>query len=257
MDDQIADAEPEITTREESFGRRFLRIFVRVLLVVILGTVIGVALYLSVPALYRQFIEPVQGNSQRIDALEESLAQMQVNTREQHSAISRDLAEIEGGLASQREDMAEVEAQGEVIVDRLEEYGDDLDELPSLFNRIEDLEDDLGAMGSRLDDLEQALQDEVIPAQYLGRQIQLLRAMELVTRARLWLMQGNLGMAAEDVLAAKEILEVQDVDAMEGGSLTPIIVRLDAILAEIDLRPVIAADDLEVVWQLLLFATAP
>jgi hypothetical protein len=39
--------------------------------------------------------------------------------------------------------------------------------------------------------------------------------------------------------------------------VTNIVARLDQALLAIDLTPVVAADDLEIVWQLLTLATAP
>jgi chromosome segregation ATPase len=257
MEEQIVDAESESTEKNAGLGNRILRVFVRILLVVILGTIIGVILYLGVPALYREWIEPIQAYAQRIDALEEDMAQFQVDMRTQRSTISTDLAEIEGGLASQHEDIAELQALGETMGGHLEAYSDEFSEIPSLIGRMEELEKNLDEWGTRLDALEQALQDEVIPTQHLERQIQLLCAMEWISRARLWMIQGNFGMAEQDIVEAKEILEVLDADAMEGESLTPMIERLDEVLVEIELRPVIAANDLEIVWQFLLFATAP
>jgi hypothetical protein len=58
-------------------------------------------------------------------------------------------------------------------------------------------------------------------------------------------------------LDAKEILETFDVETMEDELLTSLIQRLDQVIFEIQLSPAIAEDDLEIVWQLLLLATAP
>jgi hypothetical protein len=81
--------------------------------------------------------------------------------------------------------------------------------------------------------------------------------MELITRARFWMLQGNLGEAAEDLELAKGILETLSDRSVDGEALLTMIDRLDQVLLEISLNPIIAADDLEIVWQLLFLATEP
>jgi hypothetical protein len=122
---------------------------------------------------------------------------------------------------------------------------------------MEDLEERYRALESRYESLEETLLAEESPYERLETQIQLLRAMELVTRARFWMVQGNLGEASEDLTLAKGVLENLEVEDSDRESLLLIIDRLDQVLFEISLNPIIAADDLEIVWQLLLLATEP
>ena len=68
---------------------------------------------------------------------------------------------------------------------------------------------------------------------------------------------ANLGKAAEDLELAKGILEALSVGAVEEQALLTMIDRLEQVLLGISLNPIIAADDLEIVWQLLLLATEP
>lgn len=242
---------------ERSLGSRILSVSLRLLLVILLGGAIGVGIYYGIPALYRDFIQPIQTNTQRISALEETLARTQVDIRERHSTLSTSVIEVEGDVAKQREGLAELQAQGDGLGSRIEDLDSGLEEMQSLSDHLQKLEENLNELDSRLGSLEKAFEEDDPPIEHLQYQIQLLRVMELVTRSRYWMIQDNNGKASEDLLAAKGILEALDEKFQEEELLDSIIERLDQVLFEIPLSPIIAADDLEIVWQLLLLATEP
>ncbi|OGO19719.1 MAG: hypothetical protein A2Z14_00680 [Chloroflexi bacterium RBG_16_48_8] len=242
---------------ERSAGSRILGLFLRFFFVTLVGIAIGVGAYYGIPALYKDFIQPVQINTQRVAELEESLAQLQVDFLEKQSSLSTSFAKVEGEVAGQHEDLAVLQAQGQGLETRMDEVQSELEGVQSLSDRLRETEESLEDLGKRLGALEAALEEEDPPIEQIQRQIELLRVMELVTRARLWLIQDNLGKAVDDLAIAKEILENLNADAQEDEVIMPIIERLDQILFEIPLSPVIAADDLEIVWQYLILATAP
>ena len=257
MEEQVEVVEVREVPNELSFGKRFLRFLLRLFVVVIIGVALGIGAYYGLPALYRDFIEPIQSNSDRIAALEESVARVQVDFREKNAMIVSDLAGVEGELAQQREDLSELTVGEEGLVSRVTDIEQAMEENELLSNRIEDLEESQRALVVRFDALEESIGDREIPYERLATQLQLLRVMELVTRARLWMMQGNLGEASEDITFAKDVLEALEIDDGDEETLILIVDRLDQVLLEISLNPIIAADDLEIVWQYLLLATEP
>jgi len=91
----------------------------------------------------------------------------------------------------------------------------------------------------------------------LARQIKLLRAMELLSRARLFLYQSNFGLAEQDIQAAREILAAVQPSAPLplGSELSEIVERLDMCLSRLPDFPVPASDDLDIAWQILLQVT--
>jgi DNA repair exonuclease SbcCD ATPase subunit len=243
---------------EKSLASRLFRFLIRLFFVVLLGAAIGIGAYYGVPALYRNFIEPIQTNSSKIVALEEALESDAVEIREKFSGFSSDISQIEGTLAEQREDLATLQSQAEGLGSKIEDLHSELDAVQSIFEQLQTTEDKLEALDGRLGNLEAAFEEEEEPPiDNLQKQIQLLRVMELVTRSRYWMIQNNLGMVTEDLLDAKEILESLDVKTMDEELLESLIQRIDQVLFEIPLSPIIAGDDLEIVWQLLLLATAP
>jgi hypothetical protein len=72
-------------------------------------------------------------------------------------------------------------------------------------------------------------------------------------RARLWLIENNAGLAAEEVEAARTALArvAAVAPAEEVAPLQAVLDRLTLTQEDLQFRPLIAADDLEIAWQLL------
>src|SRR3972149_11683088 len=83
--------------RRGSYFGRVIRFLMRLLLVVLLGAGVGAAAYFGAPALYHNYIEPVQVNSQRIALLEAEMAQGQADNDKRDADVGERLARVEGG----------------------------------------------------------------------------------------------------------------------------------------------------------------
>lgn len=88
----------------------------------------------------------------------------------------------------------------------------------------------------------------------LTYQTDLIRAMELLSRARLFLYQSNFGLARSDVQTARDVLvELQSTaPASKQQDLSEAIFRLDLALQNLPDFPVAASDDLDIAWQILM-----
>ena len=88
----------------------------------------------------------------------------------------------------------------------------------------------------------------------LSYQTNLIRALELLSRARLFLYQSNFGLARLDVQAARNILAKMQATAPESKQqdLAEAIFRLDLVLKNLPAFPVAASDDLDIAWQVLI-----
>jgi hypothetical protein len=87
----------------------------------------------------------------------------------------------------------------------------------------------------------------------LRRDLTLVKAMNLLARARLLLVQSNYGLAQTDLQAARELLVAPsgEVSDDQAAVVAAIVARLDAALANLPEAPVAAADELDGAWQLL------
>ncbi|MBL7198886.1 MAG: hypothetical protein ISS56_01920 [Anaerolineae bacterium] len=100
--------------------------------------------------------------------------------------------------------------------------------------------------------LDAELHGERSPA-ILYQELQLIKAMGFLIRARLLLVQNNLGLAQSDIRSGRDLLVAlqSDVPPVQAQALAVIVSRLDAALEDLPDAPVAAVDELEGAWLLL------
>ena len=258
MENETEVAEQVSEQGQVSAFSRVMRFILRLIFVVVFGIVIGAALYLGVPTLYRSTIEPMQANTERIEELQETLAIGLSTSEKQVKRLGERLVEAEGRLAEQGEITAALQAELDGIGVVLDDQTDELSKIRIMSDRLKDITSDLDETIDRVELLEVALSEVQFPAVEFRRQVRMISAMTMITKARLWLIQDNLGQAAEEISAARELLANSIVDMnVVDEELTQIIERLDLALADIRTMPIVAADELEIAWKLLVEATTP
>lgn len=231
-----AEEKTKNETMRQALGQMARRFVLAVLRLIIIAAVIGgcgALIFYGAPFLYENFFRPVEQNASQLNdialrqrQLEFQIMDMQTHLatlEAAHTAQSGTLAEIasgiqtlEAGQTTQRESLAAFEA------------------------RLQTLE---GADAERNDALAE-----------LTYQSNLLQAMELLSRARLFLYQSNYGLARLDVQAARDALAEMQSAAPDSKrmDLTEAIFRLDLALKNLPDFPVAASDDLDIAWQILL-----
>ena len=240
---------------------RILRTFLRIVIAVVIGLALGGGLYYGALRIYREAIEPIQSYGSRIDDLESSLAQLQDKLRTDSAEIGARQAEIEGGLAEQSEAVASAIALIEAAQTELREQRAALRAMGDLQGELEDVSLALGAVALQVEQLEADILSGDLPARKVQRTAVYLRAMTLLTRARLELDRANLGFAREQVEAAKstlsELAPAADEELGDEQLLADIQALLDRALQDLPLRPGVAGDVLEAAWGLLQEALQP
>jgi hypothetical protein len=140
----------------------------------------------------------------------------------------------------------------------LDDQASEISKLGVVSDQLEAITADLDETIDRVELLEVTLSEVDFPAVEFRRQVRMISAMTMITKARLWLIQDNLGQAAEEISAARELLanSVVDMNAVD-EELAQIIERLDLALADVRTMPIVAADELEIAWKLLVEAANP
>lgn len=229
---EVIHAEPEVPPRPTAGQRvrRVLDFLIRLVASLIILGVIGLGLYYGLPLLYNKYVVPVEENTANVTELK--------SWQEQTDQKLGDLQSRVDTLESEQSQNAEA--------------------LTELGGRMSDVEAEITTHTEALEVLEQmqselVAQDEAASAE-LERQINLLKAMELMSRARLFMFQSNFGLARQDVKTARDLLMITRTDAPEDlvDDLNEVIRRLDLVLASLPNFPVAARDDLDVAWQVLL-----
>jgi hypothetical protein len=216
-----------------TFGQRvggFFRFLLRVISLLILLSLLSLALYLVLPWLYQKFITPVEQNTAQLRELE---------SRQQQT--EQELAEMQTGLGTME---AAQEGNDGSLTELNQRLGDIETEITARTKSLTELED----MQAKLQE-----QNDASSAEF-ERQINLLKSMELLSRARLSMYQSNFGLARQDVQIARDLLTTIQPDAPEplGDELDAVVQRLDMTLSNLPNFPVAASDDLDIAWQILL-----
>lgn len=228
-----AQPEPPPPPSRPSFGQRVRRFFdflLRLIASLIILGVIGLGLYYGLPLLYQKYIAPVERNTADLTQLQS----WQKQTDQRLTDLQSRLKTVETGQSEN--------AQA----------------LSGLNGRMSDVESQIAAHTKSLDALEQMqselqTQDKATAAD-LKRQIDILKAMELLSRARLFMYQSNFGLARQDIQIARDLLANVQKDAPKAlaSDLSEVVRRLDLVLSDLPNFPVAASDDLNIAWQILL-----
>jgi chromosome segregation ATPase len=244
-----------------SAGQRAIRWIFRLLVVLLLGVALGAGLYYGARSFYRDAIEPLQTLDQRMLALEESVSDLNEDVQADKNAIMEDIADLQGSITVQAEAVASISAQIGRLELQVEDQAQALEEIADLREAVNQLGDDLVSSDEQLQALEDTIQAGELPAERVESSLQLMRVMNLMTRARLWIEQDNYGLAGEDIEAALEIMETLTQETISEGDeqnqLLDITQRLTLALEVLRTNPELAEEGLEIVWKLLIETTAP
>jgi hypothetical protein len=229
----LPPAAPPRTPSGPSFGERvgaFFRFLLRLVFLLILLSLLSLALYLALPWLYQKFIRPVEQNTSQLRELQSRQAQME-----------QEVADLQTKLGT---------------IETVQNGHDG--SLTELDKRLSGIETEIGARTQSLTALEKMqselqAQNDANTAE-LDRQINLLKGMELLSRARLFMYESNFGLARQDVQIARDILAKIQTDAPRSlaDELEAVLQRLDLTLSNLPDFPVAASDDLDIAWQILL-----
>jgi hypothetical protein len=237
--DAPAEAKHEVSptpigsTSRPSFGqrvRRFFEFLLRLIALIIILGIIGLGLYYGLPLLYQKYVVPVEQNTAGVTELQAQ----QKQTEQELVALQSRLKTIEADQSQNAESLTELDQ-------RLSEVETEIKTRTQSLAALERIQSELRK------------QNEATSSE-LQRQIELLKAMELLSRARLFMYQSNFGLAREDVQIARDVLANLQPEAPKSlaDQLEEVIRRLDLTLFNLPDFPVAAEDDLDIAWQILL-----
>lgn len=221
-----------------SFGERlgrFFRFLLRVVFLLIILSFLSLMLYLLLPWFYQTFIRPVQQNTVQIQELQAQQKQME----QEIADLQTRLDTLESAQTGHDGNLADLATQVNGVAT---ESSTRIQTLTVL----EEMQSELRA------------QNQANAAE-LDVQIHLLKAMELLSRARMSMYQSNFGLARQDVQIARDLLASVRPDAPDviARELDAVIPRLDLALSNLPDFPVPASDDLDIAWQILLSGLPP
>lgn len=245
-----------IPNPSSGFGRAIksiLRTLFRLLLALVAGVIIGAALYYGGYLLYTQLRNYQAGLENRISNLEAGRSSTSQRLESSMESINERLAEVEHQQMLDRESLSSLEAGYGSLQQAITSQTGTLEKLTRLEAELENMKGFLGYEATQVAGLVVTQTAPDSPILSLQNEIKVLQAMELLGRARLYLLQSNYGLAAEDVRSARGLVqELQEQAPLyQQDMIQTCNERLERVLTSLPASPVQAAGDLEVAWEML------
>jgi chromosome segregation ATPase len=217
----------------------------------------------------RQTITQLRTNT---SALEQELGSLARNLERQNQAVAAletalatAVADNEAALANLQDGLLAL--QGDLIATNsdLDTLGGELDGVRADFGRLrqeneqlaDSVDDEVAAIAGQVDNALAVVESNAAEMIQLQRSVRLFRVWELITRTRLQLVEGNVGLARNDLnqalAAVEQMIAVAEVEEDEESAvaLTAVQTRLNLALDNLAADSQLSARDLETAWDLL------
>jgi peptidoglycan hydrolase CwlO-like protein len=282
-EDSAAPETPSFGSRLNKAFLAFLRALVRLVLILLVAVAIGLVAYIVVPRVYQQYVKPVQENTSAINelrnrqdqaaslvdnqlaALQERLDTLEVQGDQDKQTIAElqdELVALEAMIAGQDTALGATNEQAAQLGEDLEALNTTLAQIRTRLNNVtqelsenvKELAGDAEANQEEISNLALEFNATGNPINALRRELQLVKAMELITRSRVEIAQQNLGLVEADIQRARDLLLALEplVFEFQQESLLTIVSRLDLALENFPDDLDLVEADLEVAWELLL-----
>ena len=211
---------------EEEPARRNVagRVIGWIVVLFLLAGAVYAAIRWGIPFVYDKYIKPVEANAAELTDLA--------------SQQSSDVAGLNERIAALEARVTALEIRADGFDQSLAAHDETLQQLDNM---------------QRLMDQQIATQKTDLLAEMETR-LTLTRAIELISRSRLYLSDSNFGLAKEDLRSARDLLYplLEVLPGEQVGALKTVIERLDMALSNLPAYPVVAVYDVDTAWQYLV-----
>ncbi|MCE1254910.1 MAG: hypothetical protein LWX83_15355 [Anaerolineae bacterium] len=236
----------QLKNKQPGIFSRILKFFWRLFLILLTGILLGGLLYFGFIQFYNNAVQNSQDSMAQVMVLKTNSAQQQLDNKQRLELLSARVAELEKIQGIQVEQISEMQGK----LDQVERV---LNQQRDMLQRLDQVEKVLDENSTADHDFQQQMTAEDGPLMALNRDVKILKTMTLITRARVNLEQNNSGLAAADIKQAYRILgQVKsETPQTDQTRVDAWLQRLALVLENLDVYPVMAADDLEIAWRLM------
>ena len=224
----VKEAEPlaEFEMDEEKPARKGSagKVIGWIVVLLILAGAVYAAIKWGVPFIYERYVKPVENNAAEITDLA--------------SQQSAEVTRLNEEIAALQERVHTLEGRADAVDQSLNAHDEALTQLESMQKL---LNEQMAAQKSEL------LDD-------LSVQVNLTRAIELLSRSRLYLSDSNFGLAKTDLQNCRTLLFtlLDQLPSDQSNALKVVIERLDKAISNLPAYPVVAVYDVDTAWQYLV-----
>ena len=201
-----------------------------------------------------------------IDVLQADVSQLQTDLATDLETQEQKLAQLENVLATAVSNANTTEASiGDGLLVLQEDLNETNSRIDDLGGQIDAVQTDLDTASVNVSTLETAVTENQLSPDVLQETIALFRMWELITQARMRLLESNFGLAERDIEQALYtsdfLIEKRETAGGDTESLSIVQTRLALALSNLPDTPEQANSDLEIAWneidQMLLLIAFP
>lgn len=238
---------------------RFLRVLIRLLLVLLLGILIGAAIFFGIQYAYQQVVIPSQQNTA-------ALAELDTRVNQQWELIQNNNQDVEKRLSNLETNQDDLNNQLAELVANLAQTSADLEvyntQQNDLSEKVADMDHVVAALGSQIADLSEQNEETKTKLETIDlattldpvyQQLETFKILLQINRSRLFLLQDNYGLAQRELELAGAMLDALSAQVGEdqADEISIWRSRLDLAISHLPDSPILAADDLEILWSLM------
>lgn len=205
--------------------------------------------------MYAQQTELSQQMERQLDSLRQRVQALELRSDSDKQALDEIQAELEKAARDQQNQIEALSSTQYAASQDLAQINAALENLDQRINRLinalNQTSSDLKTLDEQVSAIDERLSSSEAPLVIMQRELVQIKAMEILTRSRLYLVQNNFGLAKDEIRAARHLLASLAVPDYQQAALAAIIERLDLASANLPDSPILAAEDLEIAWQLL------
>ena len=201
-----------------------------------------------------QAIEPLQNNVARLSDIETSQVMSRDQLTERLDRLGERLAALENERTLDMEALDGLQGDITTLDKAVQEQDDLLAQIETLQDDLNDLEGVVSYEATQVMGLIATQQAQDAPLNVVRQELKQVKAMELLSRSRLYLMQNNYGSAKDDIENASTVLLAlkDEVPDYQQATVEEWIARLELAADNLPDKPALASDDLEIAWRLLV-----
>lgn len=237
---------------------RFLQVLLRLILIILIGILIGAGLYFGFKYVYNQVVTPIQQNQAEIQSLNARVNQQWDLLNEKNIDLEERLTQIEN-------DQDLLNNQVSEILTKIDQNEADLEAFDLKFNDLVEKTDnlekgiqDLAKQDEEFQNLNEEIQtslenmDVDNKVKPLQQEVAIFKILLQINRSRLFLVQDNLGLAEQELLIADEMFEsLSEISPENEEEIASWNARLNLAINHLPNNPVLANDDLEILWTMM------
>lgn len=235
-----------------SVGGILLRLMVTIIAAVILGAVIYFSTVGLIPYLNNRVFQPIDDNQAMVQELQETQKALEDQILELSATLEFNQELLGEGISAYQSTLDDMQQNIQTLHQDVISVQEDFDYRGYTITVYPQMMATLSAKQIANSRNLTALATAQFNSSSINQDLDLLRILELLSRANQFLLHSNFGQAEEALLTAKlGLMDLQEnLPDFQREVISNILNLVDQVIADLPAKPALAAEKLELAWQL-------